>query len=92
MNNGSGRSIGEVDGVSDTTEIANMAVTDAWEGLDLFWERGSGVKDEAKFFFVEAVGKISCAEGEEREGLIILDVDRGRPIRRKSVWDGLSVR
>ena len=38
------------------------------------------------------MGEIGCTLGREREGLIILDVCLGRPMRRNSVLDGLRVR
>ena len=38
-------------------------------------------------FLAKGVGEIGCALGRESEGLIILDVCGGRPMRRNSVLD-----
>ena len=55
---------GEISGVSDTAEIANMVVTRTWKCVYLFGERKSGVKDEIfENIFAEGVGKIGCAVG-----------------------------
>ena len=43
-------------------------------------------------FLANGVGEIGCAFGRESEGLIILDVCSGRPMRRNSFLDGLRVR
>ena len=47
---GNGGGSGEVDGLLDATEIANVVVTGALDG-DVW--RKSGVKDEAEIFFAE---------------------------------------
>ena len=61
-----GRSSDEIEGVSDTAEIANLIVTRARNG-DLLRERESGDKDEAEYFFADRVGKIESTVGIERE-------------------------
>ena len=38
------------------------------------------------------VGRISFVEGRESDGLMILEVCCGSPIRRDSVYEGLRVR
>ena len=42
-------------------------------------------------FLAKGVGEIGCAMGRESEGLIILDVCWGRPMRRNSVLNGFRV-
>ena len=43
-------------------------------------------------FLAEEVGGMSCVDGRESDGLMILEVCCGRPIRRNSVLEGLKVR
>ena len=45
--NNDGGGSGEVDGVSDTADIANMAATITWKRADMFGERESEVDDKA---------------------------------------------
>ena len=40
----------------------------------------------------EEVGGMGCVEGRESDGLMILQVCCGSPIRRNSVLEGLRVR
>ena len=43
-------------------------------------------------FLAERLGIMGVVVGREREGLTILEVCRGRPIRRNSVLEGWRVR
>ena len=81
----SGRS-GEVDDVSDTTEVATMTVTRTWNGEDLLGERERGVEDEVEILLAEGVSKIGCAVFKERKGLIILILI----LAEWDQWDGIQ--
>ena len=75
MDEGSGYcgSSGGIESVSDAAKIANMVMTGAGEGRNLFGERQCRVKYETEIFgrqaeHYEFVGR------REREGLTILEV------------------
>ena len=93
MNKSSGNDGGStvVYSVADAPKITYMVVTGTWKGIDLL--RKEMVESRMKpRFLAKGVGEIGCALGRESEGLIILDVCWGRPIRKSSVLDGLRIR
>ena len=75
MDEGSGYcgSSGGIDSVSDAAKIANMVMTGAEEGCNLFRERQCRVKYETEIF-VDTLGIMGMVVGREREGLTILQV------------------
>ena len=55
-------------------------------------EKESVVSKMKPRFLAEEAGRIGCEVDMESEGLSILEVCWGRPMRRNSVFDGFRVR
>ena len=67
-----------------------MIVASARKRGNLLGKRECGVKNEAEVF--GRGSRIGCEVDMESEGLSMLEVCRGRPMRRNSVFDGFRVR
>ena len=93
-------SIGEIESVSDAAKIANMVMTGAGEGWNLFGERQCGVKYEAKIFGRQA-GSYGFGGREGERGVdyfrgLLRETDKkefnfrgseSKIIKRHSRWD-----
>ena len=67
-------SSGEIESVSGAAKIANMVITGAGEGWNLFGERQCGVKYETKIFGRQAWHYGFGGRERDREGLTILEI------------------
>ena len=80
-------------GVSITAKIANMVMARTGKGGDLLGKRLGRVEDEDAIFSREEICKTMFVAGKvsNEKNFIILGVYRGRPMRRKSVFEGLRI-
>ena len=78
MDEGSGYygSRGGIESVSDAAKIANMVMTGAGEGLNLFglWRKTSVESNMKPRFLADRLGTMGMVVAREREGLTILQV------------------
>ena len=83
MNKGSGESSGGgKDGsVMDTTEVTNVVMADARKGGNLLRKDKLELKMNRRFL-TEEMREMGYVEGRESDGLMILEVCCGSPIRR----------
>ena len=83
---------GGIQSVSDAVKITNMVITGAAEGQNLCLDKDSVESNIKPRFLADRVGIMGMVVGREREGWTILEVCRGRLIRRNSVLEELRVR
>ena len=77
--------------MSNSMKIANMVMAGAGKD-EMCLEKDSVESNMKPRFLADRMGIMGLVVGKEREGLTILEVCRGRPIRRNSVLEGLRVR
>ena len=82
---------GKVKSVTDTTEVTNVVMAGARKGGRLLEKDKLESKINPKFLAEEMEG-MDCEEMKESDGLMVMEVCCGRPIRNNYVLEGIRVR
>ena len=91
--NGDSGGSGKVKSMMDATEVPNVVMAGAGKGVEeICLEKDKLESKMNPRFLAEKVGEMGCVERRESDGLMILQVCCGSPIRRNSVFEGLRVR